>query len=219
MRLAIFVGLTAVAACSRTPAEPEPAPPPVSVPPVKPRAVAASASAPEPADGAAPGSLEGRCVVKMADTAPRIPPNASAAACPPDPGGSGRMPADEITFLDVGGDGPKLKITAELARTPRDVERGLMYRRSMGDDQGMFFKLDKRSVHTFWMHNTCIALDMMFVDTDGLIVGIVEGAAPLTDTIRSVDCESAYVLEVNGGWSRKHGVQPGQRITIPFAAR
>jgi uncharacterized protein len=60
---------------------------------------------------------------------------------------------------------------------------------------------------------------MMFVDDDGVIVGIVEGAAPLTESTRSVGCPSLYVLEVNGGFARKYGVQPGQRITIPDAAR
>jgi uncharacterized membrane protein (UPF0127 family) len=60
---------------------------------------------------------------------------------------------------------------------------------------------------------------MMFIDDDGVIVGIVEGAAPLTDTARSVGCPSVFVLEMNGGWSRKRGVAPGQKITIPFSAR
>ena len=90
-----------------------------------------------------------------------------------------------------------------------------MYRRSMADDRGMLFQLDGRRDHTFWMHNTCIPLDMMFVDDDGVIVGIVEGAAPLTDTTRSVGCPSSFVLEVNGGWTRKHGVKPGQKLTLP----
>lgn len=206
--------LVGLVACSRTPPEPEPAPP-VSVPPmptVRPNAAAVSATPPPPA---VPSN---RCIAKWPDAAPRIPPNATGAACPPDPG-AGPMPTDEITFLDAATDGGSLKITAEIAKTPNDVERGLMYRRSMGDDHGMFFKLGRRIDHTFWMHNTCIALDMMFVDTDGTIVGIVEGAAPLTDSIRSCGCESSYVLEVNGGWSRKHGVKPGQRITVPFGAQ
>ncbi|MFO0742698.1 MAG: DUF192 domain-containing protein [Labilithrix sp.] len=151
----------------------------------------------------------------MTDAAPAIPPPAPAKACPPDPDPA-NMPTGEISFPDAS---PSLKIQAELAKTPHDVEKGLMFRRSMSDNQGMLFKLESRRDHTFWMHNTCISLDMMFVEDDGLIVGIVEGAAPLTDSVRSVGCPSTYVLEVNGGWSRKNGVKPGQRITIPFSAR
>ena len=94
-----------------------------------------------------------------------------------------------------------------------------MYRRAMADDRGMLFKLDERRDHTFWMHNTCIPLDMLFVDDDGTVVGIVEGAEPLTDATRSVGCPSSYVLEVNAGWTRKNGVAPGQKITIPPSAR
>lgn len=127
------------------------------------------------------------------------------------------MPTGEISFPDV--NGGSLKIQAELAKTEHDVQKGLMFRRSMSDNQGMLFKLESRRDHTFWMHNTCIPLDMMFVEDDGLIVGIVEGAAPLTDDVRSCGCPSSYVLEVNGGWARKKGVKPGQRITIPFSAR
>lgn len=209
MRFAVsLMSLGAVisaAACSRTPPEPAPTttatPDPIVTKAVSPASPAASAS--------------GRCIAKMADAAPAIPPPAPAKACPPDPDPA-NMPTGEISFPDAS---PSLKIQAELAKTPHDVEKGLMFRRSMSDNQGMLFKLESRRDHTFWMHNTCIALDMMFVEDDGLIVGIVEGAAPLTDSVRSVGCPSTYVLEVNGGWSRKNGVKPGQRITIPFSAR
>lgn len=223
MRPAIFLGLAVSAlACSRTPPEPAPAPP-VSSP--EPAPAVKSAATPLAASGSGATAVPitaGRCIAKMADAAPAIPPPAQPGkgGCPPDPETTGRMPTGEVSFPDAAPDrGSTRKITAELAKTPHDVERGLMYRRSMSDDEGMFFKLDKHSDHTFWMHNTCISLDMMFVDDDGLVVGIVEGATPLSEAVRSVGCESSYVLEVNGGWSRKHGVKPGQRITIPFSAR
>jgi uncharacterized membrane protein (UPF0127 family) len=89
----------------------------------------------------------------------------------------------------------------------------------MGEDHGMLFRLGERREHTFWMHNTCMPLDMLFVEDDGFVVGIVEGAEPLTDTTRSVGCQSSWVLEVNAGWARRHGVKPGQRMGIPAAAR
>lgn len=94
-----------------------------------------------------------------------------------------------------------------------------MYRRSMPEDHGMLFRLEERREHVFWMHNTCIPLDMMFVEDDGTIVGIVEDAEPLTDSSRTVGKPSSWVLEVNGGWSQRHGVRAGQKLEIPREAR
>lgn len=155
-----------------------------------------------------------RCIAQLPVRSSVLP--SRAASCPPDPDPGLKMPTGEVSFPDSTGVAP---IEVELAKTPHDVERGLMFRSSMADDHGMLFKLDERRDHTFWMHNTCIPLDMLFVDDDGVIVGIVEGAAPLTDTTRSVGCPSVFVLEVNGGWARKRGILPGQRISIPFSAR
>jgi uncharacterized protein len=107
---------------------------------------------------------------------------------------------------------PKLEV--ELMRTEPQQERGLMYRKSLADDRGMLFAWDRPSIHTFWMHNTCIPLDMLFIDDQGFIAGIVENAPTLNDDPRSVDCPASYVLEVNAGWSRKHGVKPGQRVEM-----
>ena len=73
----------------------------------------------------------------------------------------------------------------------------------------------ERRVHSFWMHNTCIPLDLLFLDEDGLVVGIVENAPTLNDDPRAVSCPSAYVLEVNAGWARRHGVRAGMRAVIP----
>ncbi len=83
----------------------------------------------------------------------------------------------------------------------------------------MLFDLRVRDRHDFWMHNTCIPLDLLYVDEDGFIVGIVENAPTLNDESRGVDCSSRYVLEVNAGWSRRHHVRAGQRMTIPPEAR
>jgi uncharacterized membrane protein (UPF0127 family) len=85
----------------------------------------------------------------------------------------------------------------------------------MAADHGMLFDLRYRSDHEFWMHNTCIPLDLLYVDEDGLIVGIVENAPTLDDSPRGVGCLSRYVLEVNAGWSRRHTVKAGQRMSIP----
>jgi hypothetical protein len=62
------------------------------------------------------------------------------------------------------------------------------------------------------MHNTCIPLDMLFIDDDGLIVGIEENTPTMSDDTFSVGCSSKYVLELNAGWCRRHGVVAGQKV-------
>jgi uncharacterized membrane protein (UPF0127 family) len=105
-------------------------------------------------------------------------------------------------------------VEAEVVSSTHDTSRGLMYRTSLPEDRGMLFDLVARDDHQFWMHNTCIPLDLLFVDEDGFIVGIVENAPTLNDAPRGVGCMSRYVLEVNAGWSRRHGVRAGQTMRI-----
>lgn len=176
---------------------------------------------PASADTAAPTPREAvdagpRCITQTPVAAPPIPPPASASACPKDPDGIPKLKTAQVAFPDAAN---RPKVEVEIVTTEREIQRGLMYRMSMPEDHGMLFRLDERRDHTFWMHNTCMSLDMMFVDDDGTIVGIVEGAEPLTDTTRSVGCPSSWVLEVNAGWSRRHGVRAGQKMGIPPAAR
>jgi len=106
----------------------------------------------------------------------------------------------------------QLTFRLELALTPADQERGLMYRKSMAADAGMLFVFDRQSVHTFWMKNTLIPLDMLFIDADRRIVGIVASAEPLTETGRSVGVPSQYVLEIGGGLSGQLGIRAGQTV-------
>lgn len=103
-------------------------------------------------------------------------------------------------------------VTVELARTPEQHQRGLMYRGHLDADAGMLFVFDESEQHTFWMKNTFIPLDMIFIDEGGRIVGIVAQAAPGTLDPRDAGAPSRYVLEVNGGWAAAHGVRPGDRV-------
>jgi uncharacterized protein len=100
----------------------------------------------------------------------------------------------------------------ELAITPKERERGLMHREQLADDAGMLFLFEREKVQSFWMKNTRIPLDMVFIAQDGTIAGIVENAEPLTLTSRNVALPSRYVLEVNGGLCRKRGIAAGQRV-------
>jgi uncharacterized membrane protein (UPF0127 family) len=165
------------------------------------------------ADGLAAVPLPpGRCV--KATPAEGPPPVAAGPApgCPADPEPSlPTVPVVRVTFPDAGG----IAVDAELVRSEHDTMRGLMYRTGMGADHGMLFDLRFREEHKFWMHNTCIPLDLIYVDEDGLVVGIAENAPTLSDESITVGCPSRWVLEVNAGWSRRHGVKAGQRVSLP----
>jgi uncharacterized membrane protein (UPF0127 family) len=154
----------------------------------------------------------GRCVLPTPREPPSPVPAGPAPGCPADPeGGAGTLPLVRVTFTDAS----EVAVQAELVRSEHDTMRGLMYRKSLGAERGMLFDLGVRDDHKFWMHNTCIPLDLLYIDEDGLIVGIVENAPTLDDTSRGVGCESRWVLEVNAGWSRRHGVRAGQHVKLP----
>jgi uncharacterized protein len=106
------------------------------------------------------------------------------------------------------------RLEVELMLTNEHHGRGLMYRRSLADDKGMLFVWNQPAIQSFWMRNTCISLDMLFIDREGFVAGILENVPTLNDESRSVDCPVPYVLEVPAGWSRKHGVTAGQRVEI-----
>lgn len=159
-----------------------------------------------------------RCVRPMGQ-ATATPPPAPPGRCPASPDRPPELPRAAVTFPDAtsardGGAKP-VAIDVEIAAAPDETARGLMYRTHMAEDQGMLFRLGERADHTFWMRNTCIPLDMMFIEDDGTIVGIAEGVPTLSDATTSVGCPSTHVLEVNAGWSRRHGVAPGQKVSLP----
>jgi uncharacterized protein len=162
--------------------------------------------------GAPTAPESGRCIQPTPAEAPPPVAPGPAPGCPPDPeGGPPKLPVVPVSFPDSGG----VRVEAFLVRTERDSMRGLMYRKSLGADRGMLFDLQVRDDHKFWMHNTCIPLDLLYIDEDGLLVGIVENAPTLNDESRGVGCPSRWVLEVNAGWSRRHGIRAGQHVSLP----
>jgi len=171
------------------------------------------------AGSAGAASSAGRCVKPTpAQPPPAVAPG-PAPGCPVDPeGGPPKVPVVHVSFLgDAGGAGGVggASVEAELVSSDHDTMRGLMYRKNMPEEHGMLFHLRAREDHQFWMHNTCIPLDLLYVDDDGLIVGIVENAPTLDDAPRGVDCPSRWVLEVNAGWCRRHHVAAGQHLALP----
>ncbi len=108
--------------------------------------------------------------------------------------------------------GGSVKVDVEIAATPGDRERGLMHRSSLAEGTGMLFLFPREETLTFWMKDTLIPLDMIFIRADMSVAGIIENAEPLTLTNRTVGTPSQYVLEVNGGWASKHEIAPGARV-------
>ena len=106
----------------------------------------------------------------------------------------------------------EVAVNVEVVATEAKIERGLMYREAMALDAGMLFLLKTERDWAFWMRNTLIPLDMLFIGKDKVVVGIVENAEPRTETLRQVGKPSVYVLEVNGGWAKSHNVTAGAKV-------
>jgi uncharacterized membrane protein (UPF0127 family) len=105
--------------------------------------------------------------------------------------------------------------TVEVAATLDQQERGLMFRRSLGADQGMIFPYDPPQDVGFWMKNTLIPLDMLFIRSDGSIARIAENTTPLSlDGVPSGEPVAA-VLELRGGRARELGIRAGDRVDWP----
>ena len=184
----IAVALCAVGACDRTPAEP-------TTP-----------------DVATTQRKARRCLQRTTETLAPAVPRGADPTCPKDPDGKPpEVPIGKITFTEAPL-APALE--TELMLTEPRRERGLMFRREMPDAHGMLFVFDQAEVHTFWMKNTCLPLDMLFVAEDGFVTGILENVPTMNETGRSVPCKVKYVLEVNAGFTRKYGVKAGQTIKI-----
>jgi len=106
------------------------------------------------------------------------------------------------------------RIEVELAITENERSVGLMHRKSLPKNAGMLFVMERVANHHFWMQNTLIPLDMLFISEEGKIVGIVESATPGTTTPRGVGRPSRYILELNGGFTEEHGISPGDTVEV-----
>ena len=100
----------------------------------------------------------------------------------------------------------------EVARTPEQQERGLMFRQSLGDNQGMIFPYDPPVPASFWMKNTLIPLDIIFIRPDGRIANIEANTVPLSlQPVYAVEPVGA-VLELAGGRAAELGIKPGDKV-------
>ena len=102
----------------------------------------------------------------------------------------------------------------EIADTPKAREVGLMFRKELADNAGMVFVFEAQYDQHFWMKNTYIPLDMIFIGDDLKVAGIIHRAAPETEKSLSVGKPSRYVLEVNGGLAQRAGIVEGAKVTF-----
>jgi len=108
--------------------------------------------------------------------------------------------------------GGRVDVALEVAATPETRSRGLMYRSELADGHGMLFVFDVDANHEFWMKNTLIPLDMIFITVDGQVAGVKKNTTPMSTAGISVGTPSRYVLEVPGGWAERRGVAVGDRV-------
>jgi uncharacterized membrane protein (UPF0127 family) len=110
----------------------------------------------------------------------------------------------------------EIKFDVEMALTEPQREHGLMFRKQMGPYEGMLFDFYHEQKVSFWMKNTLIPLDMLFIAGDGTIRHIYANAKPLsTDTIPS-EYPVRAVLEINGGTAALLGIKPGDKVKHPI---
>lgn len=103
-------------------------------------------------------------------------------------------------------------LVIEIAAGDSARQRGLMERTSLPARGGMLFLDDEEKVQTFWMRNTPLPLDLLFIDADSQIVSISKRARPFTDQIISSEDSAMYVLEVNAGFTDRHNIDESMRI-------
>ena len=121
--------------------------------------------------------------------------------------------------VELRGDWGSVRFRVEIADDPRERAQGLMNVEEMAPLEGMLFIYERPQAVSFWMENTLIPLDMIFVDRDGLVLNVHSNAIPLDRTpIPGGSPDIVYVLEVNGGMAESLGIDAGSQMRHPSVA-
>ncbi|MEM8792246.1 MAG: DUF192 domain-containing protein [Pseudomonadota bacterium] len=110
---------------------------------------------------------------------------------------------------------PPAAFTVELALTPEEQSQGLMFRPQLPRESGMLFVMEPPRPARFWMRNTMISLDLIFIDRDGRVESIAADAIPYSERTMSSHDDVRAVLEINGGLSAELGIVPGTQMIHP----
>jgi len=130
--------------------------------------------------------------------------------------GDATLSTATITLID--GAGKRAELSVELAVTPAEHIRGLMFREAMQEERGMLFVFGRETKTGFWMKDTKIPLSIAFIASDGLILE-TQDMEPLSEELHTPARAYRYALEVNQGWFERHGLGLGDRVEIPADAK
>jgi uncharacterized membrane protein (UPF0127 family) len=122
----------------------------------------------------------------------------------------------ELQTLEIASKNGVHAFSVEMAVTEPERAKGLMFRKELPEGRGMLFDFQREQEVGFWMQNTYIPLDMIFIRGDGRILRIAENTEPLSTRIIPSNGPVRAVLEVIGGTSRKFGIAPGDRVASPI---
>lgn len=135
---------------------------------------------------------------------------ASAPAPAPVPAPAPALATTKAVFITP--KGRQSSFTCEIAQTPSERATGLMHRKTLAPTKGMVFVFPHPEEQMFWMKNTHIPLDMIFISSDGVVVGVVENARPLSMELRGVSTPSQFVVELAAFTAGKHGIKVGTKV-------
>jgi uncharacterized protein len=121
----------------------------------------------------------------------------------------------ELIPLEIRSGDRTHRFTVEVAATPDEQARGLMFRESLEPDEGMIFPFPSPRIASFWMRNTLIPLDMIFIRDDGTIARVAAETVPLSEESVSSHEPVAAVLELRGGRAAELGIEEGDRVSWP----
>ncbi len=111
-----------------------------------------------------------------------------------------------------------LEMTAEIARTGRQIETGMMWRTNMAEMEGMIFVFPDVAQRAFWMKNCLLPLSCAYIAADGTIIELHDMKPFDESSIRSTSDRIQYVLEVNQGWFKRHNIKPGVLISTELGS-
>jgi uncharacterized membrane protein (UPF0127 family) len=134
----------------------------------------------------------------------------AAESADADPAAQGWARPEDVMITTAKGD--LAAFTVEIAVSEEEIRRGLMGRTSLADNAGMLFVFENARERAFWMHNTLISLDILFVDEDGKIVKIHENARPQDDTPLPSGAPVLGALEIRGGLAAALGIRAGDTV-------
>jgi uncharacterized membrane protein (UPF0127 family) len=101
-----------------------------------------------------------------------------------------------------------------IVSNAKDRAKGLMFVKELPKNEGMLFVFPKEEKHTFWMKNTYIALDMIFLDSNQKVVGVLENVPPLNTKQRDLGLSSKYVVELNAGEAKEEKIEEGSTLVV-----